>query len=275
MRMLVGSVALSVAAIGPVIAADAPSRSAQPVGSKAQPSLYQPHDIVLELGGGGGIKPAYEGAKDYAFSPMVIVALHYLRLPSFGVVKDSRIKNEGLSIGPSFRYVSERKSADHLAQLRGLNDVDSSFELGGKFSYTFDMFRPWVAVRYGFGHEGIVGEAGLDFVWRPIAPVELTVGPRVSFASGEYMRTYFGVTPIESVQSGLATFTPGSGLKSAGAELGMRYEYTPEWALVGTVAYERLLGDAADSPIVKRGGEENQITAKIGVSYRFGVKLFD
>lgn len=271
MRMLFGSVALSVAACGPAFAADVPPR---PAAAKAQPSLYQPYDIVLEIGGGGGIKPAYEGAKDYAFSPMVIVALHYLRLPSFGIVKDSRVKNEGFSIGPSFRYVSERKSADYT-ELRGLNDVDSSFELGGKFSYTFDMFRPFVAVRYGFGHEGIVGEAGLDFIWRPVAPVELTAGPRVSFASSDYMRAYFGVTPVESVSSGLAAFTPGSGLKSAGAELGMRYEYTPEWALVGIVAYERLIGDAADSPIMTRGGDENQVTAKIGVSYRFGLKLFN
>jgi outer membrane scaffolding protein for murein synthesis (MipA/OmpV family) len=269
--MLLGSVALSVAACGPALAADGPPR---PAATKEQPSLYQPYDIVLEIGGGGGIKPAYEGAKDYAFSPMVVVALHYLRLPSYGVVKDSRIKNEGFSIGPSFRFVSERVSADHT-QLRGLNDVDSSFELGGKFSYTFGMFRPFVAVRYGFGHEGIVGEAGLDVIMRPMNAVEVTIGPRASFASSEYMRAYFGVTPVESVRSGLATFTPGSGLKSAGAELGVRYEYTPEWTLIGTVAYERLIGDAADSPIVARGGEENQFTAKIGVSYKFGLKLFN
>jgi outer membrane protein len=269
--MLLGSVALSVVACGTAFAADVPPRPTAPA-LKAQPSLYQPYDIVLEIGGGGGIKPAYEGAKDFAFSPMVIVALHYLRVPGLGVVKDG-VKKEGFSIGPSFRYVSERVSADHV-ELRGLNNVDSSFEFGGKFAYTFDMFRPWVAIRYGFGHEGIVGEAGLDLIMRPMEAVEVTFGPRASFASGEYMRAYFGVTPIESVSSGMATFKPGSGLKSAGAELGVRYDFTPEWALHGNVAYERLIGDAADSPIVKRG-EENQVTAKVGVSYKFGVKLFN
>jgi outer membrane protein len=275
MRMLLGSVAFSVVSCGAVLAANIPPRPAMPSAPQGQRSPYQPYDIVLEIGGGGGMKPAYEGSKDYAFSPMVVVALHYLRLPSFGVVKDGSVKTEGLSIGPSFRYLSERVSADH-AELRGLNDVDASFELGGKVSYTFGMFRPWVAVRYGFGgHDGIVGETGVDLIMRPMTAVEVTLGPRASFANSEYMRAYFGVTPLESVRSGLAAYNPGSGIKSAGAEFGARYEFTPQWAVLGTLTYERLIGDAADSPIVKRGGEENQLTAKIGISYKFGLKLFD
>jgi hypothetical protein len=35
-----------------------------------------------------------------------------------------------------------------------------------------------------------------------------------------------------------------------------------------------LIGDAAASPIVK-AGNENQVTAKLGLSYKFRIKLFD
>jgi outer membrane protein len=137
------------------------------------------------------------------------------------------------------------------------------------------MFRPWLAVRYGLGgHDGIVAETGLDLRFRPTDITEFTVGPRASFATGQYMKTYFGVTPTESIQSGLRVYNPGGGIKGAGFEVSGRYEFTPQWALVGMAFYERLIGDAADSPIVKLG-DENQLTAKLGLSYKFGLKLFN
>lgn len=99
-------------------------------------------------------------------------------------------------------------------------------------------------------------------------------GPRASFATSEYMRTYFGVTPAESTRSGLGAYSPGGGIKGAGLEVSGRYELTEQWALVGLAYYERLIGDAAASPIVK-AGNENQVTAKLGLSYKFRLKLFD
>ena len=38
-------------------------------------------------------------------------------------------------------------------------------------------------------------------------------------------------------------------------------------------AHEKLIGDAADSPIVQVGSE-NQYTAKLGLTYMFSLKLF-
>ena len=93
-------------------------------------------------------------------------------------------------------------------------------------------------------------------------------------ATTQYMKTYFGVTPVESVQSGLGVYNPSGGIKGAGFEVSGRYEFTPQWALVGMAFYERLVGDAADSPIV-RLGDDNQITAKLGLSYKLGLKLFN
>lgn len=230
------------------------------------------YDIVLEIGGGAVVRPAYEGAGEYEISPLGLFTLHYLWLPGFGEVKNG-VTREGFSFGPSIRYLSKRESNDY-SDLRGLNDIDVSFEVGGKFAYTFGLFRPWVAVRHGFGgHDGIVGETGLDFIIRPNAVTEITFGPRASFASSDYMRNYFGVTPAESAVAGLRAYAPGGGFKGAGAELGVRYELNPEWALVGSLAYERLIGDAANSPIVQVG-DPNQITATLGLTYRFALKLF-
>jgi outer membrane protein len=229
------------------------------------------YDVILELGMGAAYGPAYEGASEDRFTPWPIVTLHYLWLPGIGEVKGNR--RDGFSFGPDFRYVRKREAADYDA-LRGMNDVDGAFEAGGKFAYTFGMFRAHASLRRGFGgHEGFVGEAGLDVTFYPTAVTEVSFGPRMSYADGEYMRTYLGVTPAESITSGLAAYDPGGGIKGVGAELNARYNFTPQWAVLGSVAYERLVGDAADSPIAK-AGDIDQITAKLGLSYRFGLNLF-
>ena len=153
-------------------AADMPNQQSLPIG--AAPA--RPYDILVEIGAGGAMRPAYEGAKGYEFNPTGFFTLHYLWLPGVGNVKKERAE-EGFSIGPSFRYVYKRNSDDN-PELRGLNNVDAAFELGGRFAYQWRMFRPWLAVRYGIGgHGGIVAETGLDLRFRPSPVTEFTIRP--------------------------------------------------------------------------------------------------
>lgn len=252
------------------LAADIPPRPA-PVPVVVQ----QPYDIIIELGAGGQVRNKYPGSKDYEFWPTGFVDLHYLKLPGFGVVKNPRTSDQGWSFGPSFDYTSKRKSADY-PELFGLNDVGATYEAGAKVGYTFDWIRPWAAVRYAFGGgEGLVGETGLDFIFRFSPVFQVTAGPRASFASSDYMQAYFGVTPLESARTGfrLAAYEPGGGFKTVGAGFTTRYEFAPQWAIRGEFLYEKIVGDAADSPIVQVG-DSNQYTAKLGVTYTFAWKLF-
>lgn len=270
-RLHLIALALSVFPTGAALAADVPDP--QPPLLAGDAASVRPYDIVVEIGAGGAVRPAYEGAKGYEFNPTGFFTLHYLWLPGIGDVKKQRADG-GFSIGPSFRYVYKRDSDDH-PELRGLGNIEAAWELGGRIAYQWSMLRPWLAVRYGLGgHSGIVAETGLDLRFRPSAVTEFTIGPRASFATSEYMRTYFGVTPAESARSGLSAYNPGGGIKGAGVEVTGRYEFTDRWALVGLANYERLIGDAAASPVVKVGNE-NQITAKLGLSYKFGLKLFN
>jgi outer membrane protein len=272
LRCLTGSVAVVVLLADCAFAADIP-----PAPPPAQPIAVAPartYDLILELGAGAQVRPAYEGAKDYQIDPTGFATLHYLWLPGLGELKSGR-KAEGFFIGPSFRYVSKRDSNDS-PQLLGLNNIDAAFELGAKVGYDFSWVRPWVAVRYGLGgHSGIVGETGLNFVFRPTELTEFTVGPRASFANSEYMQTYLGVSPVEAARSPFMwAYAPGGGFKGVGIDATARYQFTPQWAVVGELIYERLVGDAANSPIVQVGGDVNQFTGKLGLSYKFGMKLF-
>jgi outer membrane protein len=225
-------------------------------------------DIVLEIGGGILTRPEYESADDYTLRPWPVVKLDYLHLPfmTFGG------SEQALKFSPSFRIISKR---DDDGDLSGLGDVDTAIEVGGTVSYRMGMFRGLATLRKGFGgHHGWVGEGGVDMILDPTPQLEVSLGPRVHFASDDYLDTYLGVTPAQSAASGLPVFNPDGGVKGVGAAAEGKYRLNRRWAVVGKAGYERLIGDAADSPITDLGSK-NQFTANIGLTYRFGLDLFD
>ena len=103
-----------------------------------------------------------------------------------------------------------------------------------------------------------------------IGPWTLATGPRLSLADQEFAETYFGVRPFEAAINGLVpAYRPSGGLNSVGVATSLSYDWSPEWSTTVSVSYARLVGDAADSPIVKRFGSENQFTFGASVSYSF------
>jgi outer membrane protein len=229
-------------------------------------------DLVLEVGGGLRALPVYEGAEDYKLRPWPVIELHYIRLPVVGGVGGG--PERGFSFSPSFRVIEERDDDDY-PDLAGLGDVDLAVELGGEVAYRVGMFRALAAVRRGFGgHEGIVGRVGVDAVLQPVPRLSMAVGPRLFFASEDYLQTYLGVTPAQAAASGLPIYDPDGGIRGVGLEADFKYRISQRWSVVGEVGYERLVLDAADSPIAELGSE-NQFAAALGLSYRFHLDLFD
>jgi len=222
--------------------------------------------IEFELGGGGSIAPRYEGSSDYLFSPYPTFRLKRLTFSNGFQIGGG--DGMGLSLYPSFAYRGARKAADTPA-LTGLADVDRTVELGVGASYTTPGFKVFGEVRKGIGgHDGYVGEIGADMIAHPSDQLTLSAGPRASFASGDYMDTYFGVSAAESIASGLPQFTPRSGFKSIGVEASARYDVTGNWAVESSAGYNRLIGDAADSPVTGVGSR-NQFNFRLGIVRHF------
>ncbi|MEN1729710.1 MAG: MipA/OmpV family protein, partial [Pseudomonadota bacterium] len=59
------------------------------------------------------------------------------------------------------------------------------------------------------------------------------------------------------------------GFNSVEVTLFGNYALNDRWGLFGVVSYQRLLSDAADSPIVDDEGSANQFLAGIGIGYNF------
>ncbi len=262
---LAGALATGFAA--PATAADAPVEYAE----GEVPASVEYRDIVFDLGIGGRIQPTFEGSSKYEVLPYPIFGLRFLRLPYFGEVVTGR--DTAFSIYPSINFIGARNE-DDAAYLRGLDEVDFSFELGPGVSFRTGPFRAFAEMRYGItGHNGFVGEGGIDYIFHPLDRLRISFGPRASVASTEYMDAYFGVSPAEAARSTLPAFDPDAGIKDVG--LGSLWEYTynekVRFYMEGT--YSRFVGDAADSPVIEAGAD-NQFTLGIGVTYRFGADLY-
>lgn len=183
------------------------------------------------------------------------------------------IRPGGLRIGPSFRYIGSRSPSDHV-DLIGLSKVPWTLEAGAFVEYwPTEFVRGRVDLRYGFhGHEGVVADFAADGFMR-YAQWTFSLGPRLRVVDGNYQRAYFGITPAESIVSGLPAYNAGSGINAIGLAGSASYKFNPQWELTGYARYERLVGDAADSPITRLTGSPNQWIVGAILGYSFDIRI--
>jgi len=229
-------------------------------------------DVVFSIGLGAGGRPAYFGSDEYEYGATGSFQFDYVRFPngfSFGSANAVGF-SQGASVVGSVRYIDERISMDY-PEIDGLDDIDRTFEVGMGVAYEQEYYRAYGAARYGFfGHEAFVGELGADYISRPVRGLTLTVGPRIELGDSKFTDTYFGVTPEESVESGLDAYSAGGGLYSAGLEATALYQFNPLWGVRGRLNWSRLLDDAADSPITL-AGDDDQFRIKIELIRRIAL----
>lgn len=246
--------------------------TAQDLGAPVFSSQSQGPALGFTLRGGVATAPEYFGSNDQEASPVLGGQLNYLRLGGFTFGNpDPLFEPRGLTFGGSFRFIDRREAADS-PELLGLEDVDTSVELGGGLRYNTDNFAAFGDIRYGvIGHESFVGEVGADLIVRPTERLSLRAGPRVLFGDSDFASTYFGVTAAEEANSAIAgtgftEFDASGGVLSTGVEFGAAYRINDSWGIDATINYDRLRNDAADSPITR---DDEQISASIGITRRF------
>lgn len=232
----------------------------------AGPAAAQGFEAKFTALGGVKLSPAYIGSDNYELKPTASFQLDYLRLPGgYQIGSPERDYVGGLRPRFSFRYLGDRNAEDD-PQLAGVEDIQTSVEIGAGVGYEARDFRVFADVRNGvIGHNDWVGEVGADAIARPSEALTLSAGPRFNFGGPDFVDSYFGVTPAEAARSGLPAYDPSSGLVSVGMELSARYEVTERWGVEGIAAYERLVDDAGDSPIVDLGSPD-QYELRLGLT---------
>lgn len=244
--------------------------------ASAQQGEGEGRDYRVRVGLGGQFKPAYPGADKADLRPLfdfdLARGVEEFRIETpddrFGI----RVISAGrLTAGPVASYQGSRKDKDVGVPI---GKVGATIEVGGYADYLVnDSLRVRGELVKGVnGHEGLVGQVGVDHFWRDGDRYAVTLGPRVLFSDDRYQRAYFGVSPAAALRTGLAAYRPGSGIHAVALAAGAQTQFGPRWGLFGYARGERLVGDAAKSPLVRTYGSRNQLSAGLGVSYAFTVR---
>jgi outer membrane scaffolding protein for murein synthesis (MipA/OmpV family) len=234
-------------------------------------------DWEVRLGVGSTFEPRYDGSDRY----------HMLAGPSIDIrYKDLLFASTGEGVGvnvlqgPNWRvsvaavYDLGRRAHDDPSRLNGLGNINPAPEMKIAGEYVISKDFPLV-LRAAFtrsfggsnGSNGWIGDFGAymplpgsneKFYW--------FAGPSVSVADSNYMQSWFGVTPQQAIDSGYRPYSAGAGLKSAGFGITMIYFVNKHWFVSADGALRRLLGSAAQSPIIQ---SKTSGVTDISINYQF------
>lgn len=234
-------------------------------------------DWSLTVGAAIGLRPSYEGSDEYEAIGFPIVAPRFSNeygkrsKVSFRGIDDIRyrlIDWRGFEAGPLAGYDFGRDESDG-ALLQGLGDVDGGLVVGGFAGYRFDRVLFDIAYL-----QNVTADQDTGFELRLAATTEIDVTDRLdlklsagtTYASSDYTATYFGVDRTQALASGLPAYDADAGFKDVYLDAKLATPLTDHITLFAGARYQRLIGDAADSPIV---ASEDQFYGSLGLSYRF------
>lgn len=227
-------------------------------------------DWVIRLGAFGILTPDYEGSDDHKIRAFPVIDLEYKERFFLNPVKGLGMwfwRGSAIRAGASVGYRGGRDE-DDSSRLEGLGDVD-----GGATAnlYLEWKARPWSAdLHYSRQVTGDDAGTKIDlkagYGFRLVGPVFLKPSLRVRYADSDYNSSNFGITPRQSANSGLPEYDADGDFNSVGAGLLTLVFLSKHWSVQMIANYERLIGDAGDSPIVE---ERNQVRVGMGITYQF------
>lgn len=233
-------------------------------------------DYVLEVGPGLFVAPRYPGADHYRVLPLPLLRFAYRDLVFASVegVGINLLRTEaGFRAGPIAGIDFGRSGKDTRKYVPGLSKVGIAPELGGFIAYdTMGGIGFDLQVRQALGgHDGLTADLAVNYRAILGDSTVAMIGPKVTWTSGRYNRSFFGVTEDQAADSRFEAYDPGAGITGAGVNAAVIRTLGGNWSLAFFGSYTRLLGEAKDSPVTKaESGSADQFTAGLAISYRFG-----
>jgi outer membrane scaffolding protein for murein synthesis (MipA/OmpV family) len=177
------------------------------------------------------------------------------------------IEGDKWRVGVSLRIDSGRKSGD-ASTTQGLPDVKRTLRarVYANYSLTPDWNLGGSLSQDVAGRKGGL-TASVDLGWRfyRTEDTEWTTGLGLSAADAQNLRSYFGVPASAVAATGKPAYEPGAGLRDVHFGVGFKHALSKHWFLFGGAGTSRLLGPAADSPLVQKPGS---VAAGLGVAWR-------
>lgn len=272
--VIVLALAMPLAASNMAEAADADAYSAgepmAPGSDGERPSGWRGkfHDWDVVVGAGAIYGPKFEGSKDFKVMPVPFISAtffnDYVHLGPGGVSVDLyKVENFKVSARGGIEFGRDEDDSSHL---EGLGDIDDAGVVGAAISYELGPIELSAGIdKIIGGSDGLTGKFGAEyshFAGRFI----FSAGASTTWADGKYMRSYFGVTPLQSARSGLDEFDAGAGFKRVDLSASVTYMASEHWFIRGQAELGILTGDARKSPVSQK---DIQPSMMMFVGYKF------
>jgi outer membrane scaffolding protein for murein synthesis (MipA/OmpV family) len=223
--------------------------------------IFEPNlpDWRFVLGAAVASMPRYDGARPYRVSPGPVIVILYKDLAFASV-------GEGLGVnilhgdkyraGVSIGYDLGRPMSDDYTHLHGLGNIEPAPVVKVFGSYVVSKDFPMVLRadmrRIVGGADGLLGDLE---AFMPLPGSSKTfvmfAGPSITFSNRQYMRKVFGVTPIQAADSQYGVYDAHGGSTAVGLGFSATRFMTPHWLINTDMAWNRLRGSAAESPITQ------------------------
>lgn len=244
----------------------------------------------LTVGAGLAYGPSFEGADENSVFPLggvmgrigpvtinprvAGIALDFI--PDVG-------KKLNFTLGPVARARFERTRNIKDPVIAALGKRNTAVELGGtagvsinRVTNPYDMLSFGVDIRWDVAkaHRGTVIVPSMTYLTPLSRGTAIVLNLSAEHVDTAYARYYFDVSPAGAIASGLPGYTARGGWKNVGAMLMGVVDLDGEllnggFALVGGVAYTRLLGSVRESPIVSERGSAGQLIGALGIALTF------
>ncbi|MFI4996763.1 MAG: MipA/OmpV family protein [Hyphomicrobiales bacterium] len=236
---------------------------------------------IITLKGNASVSTEWAGAKSYDLEGYPSLSFRRADQPAIWEAPDDGFglpvyDSPFFSIGPVARYDSGRYRSDEK-KLFGIRDVPWTVEPGAyaEFWPIPDTLRARVELRHGLNsNNGFIADAAVDYLVH-VGQTTFALGPRLGLGDQDLMRKEFGVSLTDALQNGIVTpYKPNGGLRSAGVATSVTYDLSKTWSTTVYGGYDRMVADAAKSPLVRKLGSPDQFRAGLTVSYSFGFSGF-
>jgi outer membrane scaffolding protein for murein synthesis (MipA/OmpV family) len=245
----------------------------------------------LTLGVGGAYVPSYEGSDDYIATP--IGALFGRIGPvsfvtrgtalAIDVIPEANDAPFAITLGPVVNVRLDRNNRIKDPQVRALGEFDPAIEVGAQAGiarngvlHQYDTLGVRLTWQKDVTdtHRSTVLTPAIEYGTPLSTRTYVQLGVQAERVGDRYAQTYFGINAPGAAASGLPVYAADGGWKNWRTSLFVAQSLTgelraPKLSLFGGLAYSRLLGDFARSPIVATAGDKDQFFGLLGLSYTF------
>lgn len=244
----------------------------------------------VTIGLGAGYAPSYEGSNDYQLTGAGLVRGRVSGFSFFSrataiyldLAREAPGAAVNFEIGPMANLRLDRTSRIEDARVKALGEIDTAIEAGGFIGvtkngvfhdYDFLSIRLDVSHDVTDTHDSTIVTPNIEYATPLSTTFLLGAALSADHVGGGFADTYYGITPLGAVASGLPAYDPDGGFKNWRATLlatqSLSGDLRRGWALFAVGSYSRLLGDFKRSPIVSIAGDADQYFAAVGLSYTF------